>query len=105
MNRRAIPWPARYGLAVASTALAVAVLINSLTEAQRRLTRALRDRDRRRGEFMAVLGHELRNFLNPMSTSAALLRLAGPRDEATERACATVERQVANMNRLITDLL
>src|SRR5262245_58644003 len=85
--------------------VAVAVLINSLTEVQRRLNQALRDQDRRRGEFLAVLGHELRNFLNPISTATAVLRMSAGRPDKLEPACALVERQVGNMSRLIGDLL
>jgi signal transduction histidine kinase len=88
-----------------SVYLCVAVLINSLTEAQSRLNRALQEQDRRKGEFMAVLGHELRNFLGPVSNAVALLRLRGVVDDANEQALSIVERQIRNMTQLTNDLL
>jgi two-component system CheB/CheR fusion protein len=85
--------------------VAVAVLINSLTEAQRRLNSTLRVQDRRKSEFMAILGHELRNFLTPMANAVEIVRLRGTGDEMLQQAYATIERQVGNMSRLINDLL
>jgi signal transduction histidine kinase len=87
------------------TYLGAAVLINWHHEVQRRLIAALRLQDRKRSELMAVLAHELRNFLSPVSLTLAVLRSRGQGDAAVEQACATAERQVRTMTRLLDDLL
>ena len=55
-------------------------------------------------EFLAMLAHELRNPLAPIRTGLQVLRLS-PGEEAAERAREMMERQVAQMVRLIDDLL
>ncbi len=65
----------------------------------------LRDADRRKDEFLAMLGHELRNPLAPMRSVMETLqrqRLDGP---ALERAYAMLDRQVVHLSRLVDDLL
>jgi signal transduction histidine kinase len=88
-----------------ATYVGAAIFINWHHEVQRRHIAALRLQDRRRGEFMTVLAHELRNFLSPVSLTLAVLKSRGTGDAAIEQACATAERQVRNMTRLIDDLL
>ncbi len=88
-----------------ATYVGAALLINWHHEAQRRLIAALRLQDRKRSELMAVLAHELRNFLSPVSLTLAVLKSRGTGDAAVEQACATAERQVRNMSLLINDLL
>ena len=67
--------------------------------------RALREADRRKDEFLALLAHELRNPLAPLRTGLELLRLAKDNEEAAERARAMMQRQVTHMVRLVDDLL
>jgi PAS domain S-box-containing protein len=55
-------------------------------------------------EFLAMLAHELRNPLAPIRTGLQVLRLC-PGEEAAERTRAMMERQIAQMVRLIDDLL
>ncbi len=69
------------------------------------LERTLRESDRRKDEFLATLAHELRNPLAPMRNALEIMRLAGPGSGASERARALIERQLAQMVRLIDDLL
>jgi signal transduction histidine kinase len=88
-----------------ATYVGAAIFINWHHEAQRRLIAALRLQDQRRGEFMTVLAHELRNFLSPVSLTLAVLKSRGTGDAVIEQTCATAERQVRNMTRLINDLL
>ena len=65
---------------------------------------ALRQTDRRKDEFLAMLSHELRNPLAPMQHAVTLLQVA--RDERTrEQASTILERQVRHMTRLVEDLL
>ncbi len=70
----------------------------------RRRAEALAEADRRKDEFLAMLGHELRNPLGAVSNALAVLR-AG--DEATSgRAMLDViQRQVHHLGRLVGDLL
>jgi signal transduction histidine kinase len=66
---------------------------------------ALREADRRKDEFLAMLAHELRNPLAPVLNALHILRLRGAPDPDLEQARDTAERQVRTMARLIDDLL
>jgi PAS domain S-box-containing protein len=61
--------------------------------------------NQRKNEFLAMLGHELRNPLAPIRNVAALIRLRAGADAGLRAAGETVERQVEHMRRLIEDLL
>ncbi|HEY2389141.1 MAG TPA: PAS domain S-box protein [Candidatus Binatia bacterium] len=63
------------------------------------------ENDRRKDEFLAILAHELRNPLAPVRNAARYLRLKGPTDPELRRPVDMIERQVAQMARLIDDLL
>ena len=66
---------------------------------------SLREDDRRKDEFLAMLAHELRNPLAPITSAVALLRRA-PRDEARVRSMTEIiGRQAAHMRGLVDDLL
>jgi PAS domain S-box-containing protein len=60
---------------------------------------------RAKDEFLAMLGHELRNPLSPILQVADLLRLEGYDDAASGRAIDALERQALHMARLVDDLL
>src|SRR5207248_11045756 len=67
-----------------------------------RLLRDLQEADRRKNEFLAVLGHELRNPLAPVVTALEVAR----RDPASApRQLSIVERQTHHMVRIVDDLL
>jgi two-component system CheB/CheR fusion protein len=66
---------------------------------------ALAEADRRKDEFLAMLGHELRNPLGAISNAARLIRLRASRGMDVERALEVLERQIDNSSRLIDDLL
>jgi PAS domain S-box-containing protein len=70
-----------------------------------RLITRLREADRRKDEFLAVLAHELRNPLAPIRNSLHILRLTSQHDPAAERVAEMMERQVNHMVRLVDDLL
>jgi len=70
-----------------------------------RLVRELRETDRRKDEFLALLAHELRNPLAPLRNGLQVMRLAGDNADAVTRARAMMDRQLAHMVRLIDDLL
>jgi PAS domain S-box-containing protein len=66
---------------------------------------ALREADRRKDEFLAMLAHELRNPLAPIRNATEVLRLIGPADPNLARARDLIGRQVTHMARLVDDLL
>jgi len=71
----------------------------------RRVVAELSDADRRKNEFLAMLAHELRNPLAPISNAVRALSL-GRRDEtAVDSASEMLERQVGQIIRLVDDLL
>ncbi len=70
-----------------------------------RAEEALREADRRKDEFLATLAHELRNPLAPIRNALEIMRLASGNPKAIEQARLMTERQVAQMVRLIDDLL
>jgi PAS domain S-box-containing protein len=65
----------------------------------------LRESDRRKDEFIAVLAHELRNPLVPIRNGIQLLKNASTRPELIESVRPMMERQIGHMVRLIDDLL
>jgi signal transduction histidine kinase len=80
-------------------AVATAVDITAEKEAQAAADEAGRAKD----EFLAMLGHELRNPLAPIVTALDLMRLQGA--GVLERERAVIARQVSHLKRLVDDLL
>jgi PAS domain S-box-containing protein len=70
--------------------------INGLREAAESANRA-------KDEFLAMLGHELRNPLSPILTALQLMKLQG--GPVSDRARTVIERQVNHLTRLVDDLL
>jgi len=66
---------------------------------------ALRDADRKKDEFLAMLGHELRNPLAPIRAAAELLQVAASNPERVITTSKIIARQVAHMTGIINDLL
>jgi CheY-like chemotaxis protein len=58
---------------------------------------------RSKDEFLAMLGHELRNPLAPISTAVQIMKLRG--DDRSLREREVIERQVMHLSRLVDDLL
>jgi signal transduction histidine kinase len=77
----------------------VAFDVTELTKARREAESANRAKD----EFLAMLGHELRNPLAPIQTALQLMRLRNY--PGAERERTIIERQVRNMVALVDDLL
>ena len=71
----------------------------------RELAANLSEADRRKNEFLATLAHELRNPLAPISNAVQVLRRRDVRDGAVESSAELLERQVAQMSRLVDDLI
>jgi len=65
----------------------------------------LREADRRKDEFLAMLAHELRNPLAPMRNAASLLARTLTPESTQWRAVQMLDRQVTHMTRLVNDLL
>lgn len=65
---------------------------------------ALREADRKKDEFLAVLSHELRNPLNPIRNAAAILHL-GPDSAEIAWAAEVIDRQSQHLSRLLEDLM
>jgi two-component system CheB/CheR fusion protein len=65
----------------------------------------LKESDRRKDEFLAMLAHELRNPLAPILTALKVLKLSKEGDPAAEQARQMMERQVRHLARLVDDLL
>ena len=93
--------------------MAVAVDITEQVQARRILEKSNADRERLLGElesanqakdeFLAMLGHELRNPLSPIVTALQLMKMRG--DTATSREQGIIGRQVEHLIRLVDDLL
>ena len=76
-----------------------------LEEELRRRAEELAAADRRKDEFLAMLAHELRNPLAPISNALEAIRLARSNAAATEEALNIARRQIGHMARLLDDLL
>lgn len=73
--------------------------------AQRQAEDKLRDGDRRKDEFLAMLAHELRNPLAPITMAAGILNRPGVNQNTLREMSAMVVRQAGHMAILINDLL
>jgi PAS domain S-box-containing protein len=89
----------------------VAQVARDITESKaaeaaiKRSQEALRDADRRKDEFLALLAHELRNPLAPLVNAVELLRPAATGDAGLRRIRDMMARQLTQLQRLVDDLL
>ena len=72
---------------------------------RKRAEEKLREADRRKDEFLAMLAHELRNPLAPIGAAAQLLQLVKLDEDRVRKTSAVIGRQVNHMTGLIDDLL
>lgn len=107
-------WAASVQMPEGETAvLSVIVDVTARKEAERRLekerlraeeaSRVARAAERRKDEFLAMLGHELRNPLAPITTALEVMKMSG--EDAHQREHAIIARHVRHMTRLVDDLL
>ena len=84
---------------------------SELIATNRRLTREIEEREvaerqnHAKDEFLAMLGHELRNPLSAISSAAALIGLPGVSTEGVARARTIIMRQSRHLGRIVDDLL
>ena len=82
-----------------------------LTATNRRLMREMeerRDAERKshaKDEFLAMLGHELRNPLSAISSASSLIGLPGANSDTVGRAKQIIQRQSQHLSRIVDDLL
>jgi PAS domain S-box-containing protein len=88
-----------------NTTVPVTVLLLSMMDVtERRLAEeGLKQADREKDDFLALLAHELRNPLAPIRTAVQLLKMRKPPDP--ERLHAVIDRQVQHLVRMVDDLL
>jgi signal transduction histidine kinase/ActR/RegA family two-component response regulator len=82
-----------------------AALLQERESLRQREQHALLAADKAKDEFLAMLGHELRNPLSSIVASAHVLRLSKPGAAAALQAHEVIERQSQQMARLVEDLL
>jgi CheY-like chemotaxis protein len=73
--------------------------------ARKQMEEALKEADRRKDEFLAMLAHELRNPLAPIRHAVQILRKLGPEEPRLHWARDLIDRQVNHLARLVDDLL
>lgn len=85
---------------------AVALEIRKREDALRETeARTLREADRNKNEFLAVLAHEFRNSLAPMVNALEIIKRAEIDDVSIGRSRVILERQLHHLSRLLEDLL
>ena len=70
-----------------------------------KLLAALRESDRHKDEFLAILAHELRNPLAPIRNAIQIVRRKGSASPELQWATEIIDRQIQQMARLVDDLL
>ncbi|HEY2931425.1 MAG TPA: response regulator [Acidobacteriota bacterium] len=78
---------------------------SNLEQTVQERTRELQEANKAKDEFLAMLAHELRNPLAPISNAMEVLRLRRDLDPSLQRVRDIVQRQAAHMSRLVDDLL
>jgi CheY-like chemotaxis protein len=84
--------------------MAASAIFRDITDLKR-ARQALEEETRRKDEFLALLGHELRNPLAPLRTSLDVLRTKGADEEHKRAALEVMDRQLAHITSLVDQLL
>ncbi|BAU48380.1 histidine kinase [Sulfurifustis variabilis] len=93
----------RFPLPIAEGRIGIGATAVDVTR-EKTIEKRLREADQRKDAFIATLAHELRNPLAPLGNAARLLARR-PEREVVEWAIGVIDRQVAQMARLLEDLL
>lgn len=72
---------------------------------EKRKAAALEVADRQKNDFLAMLAHELRNPLAPISNGLQLLKMPGIDDSVVKQTTEMMDRQLSHLVRLVDDLL
>ncbi|HBI70249.1 MAG TPA: hybrid sensor histidine kinase/response regulator, partial [Massilia sp.] len=96
---------ARAELAGSSETITLARSINRMLDGLHRQQARLEREHQRKDEFLAMLAHELRNPLAPISSAAQLLRVLFADVPRIRDVSGVISRQVAHMTHLVDDLL
>ncbi len=72
---------------------------------RKRMEEALKDADQRKDQFLAMLAHELRNPLAPISNAAQIMRVEGPAGPSFQWSIDVIEDQIRHLTRMVDDLL
>jgi PAS domain S-box-containing protein len=83
---------------------AIAGTTRDVTE-RKQAEEGLRDSNRKKDEFLAMLAHELRNPLAPISAAADILQMKALDEKVTQKTSQIISRQVKHMTALVDDLL
>ena len=89
---------------VASTVIG-AILLGLVFFLSNRRIIELKEADRHKDEFLALLAHELRGPLAPLRNGLELIKHGDGAEDLRRRACALMERQLEQLIRLVNDLL
>ena len=95
------PFSARELIARVQVHVSLAQLRRRLLDRAEEARRAAEDATRAKDEFLAMLGHELRNPLSPIVIAVELMRLRG----GNSKELSVIERQLKQLVRLVDDLL
>ncbi|MFN3791541.1 ATP-binding protein [Massilia sp.] len=95
----------RAELAGSSETVTLARSINQMLDRLQEQQAHLQREHRRKDEFLAMLAHELRNPLAPISSAAQLLRMLFANEPRVKQASEVISRQVTHMTHLVDDLL
>lgn len=95
----------RAELAGSSETISLARSINGMLDRLHRQQARLEREHQRKDEFLAMLAHELRNPLAPISSAAQLLRVLFADVPRIKDVSGVISRQVAHMTHLVDDLL
>ena len=79
--------------------------LKEIQETLKKKQEALQMADRRKDEFLAMLAHELRNPLAPISAAAQIMLLGELDEQRVRRSSQVIDRQVRHMVKLVDDLL
>jgi PAS domain S-box-containing protein len=96
---------------VAGKVFGVILVFHEISESRKlqyellRQAEALKEADRRKDEFLAVLAHELRNPLAPLRNGLQIARLKPSDDGALNRTIGMMDRQLNHLVRLVDDLM